>query len=184
MIFITYVKKYLEVISMVNSELIILGLIYLNPSHGYALKKNVKNAFGNPNFKLNNNILYSTLQKLEKNGFITGKEIQSEKINKKVYYITENGKKHLLELVATPVKPDIDRFDFNVQAVFFDLIPQETRKKVVKPLYNAQLNMYQESLKKKEKFGTKMTPISLIVLEYGIKELEISLEFYKKLMET
>jgi DNA-binding PadR family transcriptional regulator len=168
---------------MVNSELIILGMIYFNPSHGYALKKNVKDSFGNPNFKLNNNILYSTLKKLEKNGFITGKEIHDKKMNKKIYYITENGKKHLLELVATPVKPNIDKFDFNVQAAFFDLIPPEARKKVVKPLYDAQLNMYQESLKKKEKFGDSMTPISLIVLDYGIKELEISLEFLKKLME-
>ncbi|MGZ7134797.1 MAG: PadR family transcriptional regulator [Methanobacterium sp.] len=168
---------------MVNSELIILGMIYFNPSHGYALKKNVKETFGNPNFELNNNILYSTLRKLEKNGFITGKEIQSEKMNKKVYHITNTGKKHLLELVATPVNPDIDRFDFNVQAAFFDLIPKEARKKVVKPLFDAQFDAYHESLKKKEKFGPYMSPISLTVLEYGIKELEISLKFYEKIME-
>ena len=168
---------------MVNSELIILGMIYFNPSHGYALKKNVKETFGNPNFELNNNILYSTLGKLEKSGFITGKEIKNEKMTKKVYSLTDTGKEHLLELVATPVNPDIDRFDFKVQAAFFDLIPKEARKKVVKPIYDSQFDMYQESLKKKEKFGSYMTPISLIVLEYGIKELEISLEFYKKLME-
>ncbi len=168
---------------MVNSELIILGMIYFNPSHGYALKKNVKNTFGNPNFKLNNNILYSTLKKLEENDYITGKEISSEKINKKIYYITEIGKKHLLELVSEPVKPDIDKFDFNVKAAFFDLIPKDARIKVVKPLYDHQFKIYQDALKKKETFRPNMTPISLIVLEYGIKELEISLEFYEKLME-
>ena len=83
---------------MTNSELIILGMIYFNPSHGYALKKNVKTYFGNPHYKLNNNILYSTLQKLEKQGYIIGKETFTEKINKKVYQITETGKKYLLEL--------------------------------------------------------------------------------------
>ncbi len=168
--------------TMVNSELIILGMIYINPSHGYALKKNVKNYFGNPYFKLNNNILYSTLRKLEKNGFIIGKEINSEKMNKKVYSITENGKKHFLELVATPPKPDIDEFDFKVQAAFFDLISEESREKVVRPVYDAKLQMYQEALEKKKDLGSEIPPISFTVLEYAIKELEISLEFYEKLM--
>lgn len=168
--------------AMVNSELIILGMIYINPSHGYALKKNVKNYFGNPYFKLNNNILYSTLRKLEKNGFVNGKEISSEKINKKIYSITENGKKHLLELVATPPKPDIDEFDFKVQAAFFDLISMENRKKVVKPVHDAKLQMYQEALEKKRELGPEIPPMSCTVLEYAIKELKISLEFYEKLM--
>jgi DNA-binding PadR family transcriptional regulator len=167
---------------MVNSDLIILGMIYLNPSHGYLLKKNVKYFFGNPYFKLNNNVLYSTLTKLEKNGFIIGKEMPGEKMNKKVYHITENGKKHLLELVATPAKPEIDDFDFKIQAAFFNLIPQESRIKVVKPLYEAKKKMHQEALEKKEKYGPDMPPISLTVLEYGIKDLENSLEFYEKLM--
>lgn len=167
---------------MVNSELIILGMIYFNPSHGYSLKKNVKNYFGNPYFKLNNNILYSTLRKLEKNGFITGKEIQTEKMNKKVYYITENGKKHLIEMVAAPAEPDINDFDFKVKAVFFDLISKESRIKVIKPLYNSKLKMHQEALKKKEEYGTNILPIALTVLEYGIKDLENSIEFYEKLM--
>ena len=168
---------------MVNSELMILGMIYQNPTYGYALKKNVKEYFGNPYFELNNNILYSTLNKLEKKGYITGEEVVSEKINKKIYHITESGRKHLLELVATPAKPDIENFDFKVQSVFFDIIPKESRIKVIEPLYQAKLKMYQEALEKKEKYGSIMSPITLTVLEYGIKEVELSLEFYKKLME-
>lgn len=160
----------------------ILGMIYFNPSHGYLLKKNVKYYFGNPHFKLNNNILYSKLRKLEKNGFITGKEMSTGKMNKKVYHITDEGKKHLLELVAAPATPEIDEFDFKVKLAFFDLIPQESRIKVVKPLYDAKLKMHQEALKKKEKNGSNMPPIALTVLEYGIKDLENAIEFYEKLM--
>lgn len=104
---------------MVNSDLIILGMIYFQPSHGYLLKKNVKYYFGNPYFKLNNNVLYSTLIKLEKNGYVVGKVIP-EKINKKVYHITEEGIKHLVELVSTPSTPESDEFGFKVQSVFFD----------------------------------------------------------------
>lgn len=168
---------------MANTDLMILGMIYLQPSHGYLLKKNLKEYFGNPYFKLNNNVLYSTLAKLEKNGFVEGKEILGEKMNKKVYHITENGKKQLFEMVATPLTPEIDDFGFKVQAVFFDLIPKESRIKVVKPVYEAKLEMYHEALKKKEIYGANMQPISFTVLEYGIKELKNSLEFYEKLMK-
>jgi DNA-binding PadR family transcriptional regulator len=168
---------------MVNSELIILGMIYLQPSHGYLLKKNVQNYFGNPNFKLNNNVLYSTLKKLEKNGLITSKEITNQKINKTVYQITENGKKHLINLVASPAQPDIEDFDFKIKAVFFDLIPRETRIKTIKPLYEAKLNMLNEAINKKKELGSIMSPVPYTVLKYGIKELEISIEFYEKLMD-
>jgi DNA-binding PadR family transcriptional regulator len=167
---------------MVNTDLIILGMIYFQPSHGYKIKKNVKYFFGNPYFKLNNNVLYSTLTKLQKNGFIKGEVVSSEKMNKKVYHITEDGKKHLMEMVATPVNPEVDDFDFKVQAVFFDLITKEIRMKVIKPLYDSKLKILQDALKKKEEYGSILSPVSGTVLEFGIKELKNSLEFYEKLM--
>ena len=168
---------------MAKTDLIILGMIYLIPSHGYQLKKNIKETFGNPYFKLNNNALYPTLARLEQKGLIEGKETHGEKMNKKVYNITENGKKELIKMVSTPMKPDTDEFSIKVQFVFFDMVPKENRLKVIEPLYEAKLKEHQEALKKKEKFSSNMTPITLTVLEYGIKEIENSLDFYKKLME-
>lgn len=168
---------------MANTDLIILGMISFMPSHGYQLKKNIKETFGNPYFKMNNNVLYPKLSKMEKNGFIEGKEIKGERTNKKVYHITEKGQEHLIELVSTPVKHDIDDFEFKVQAVFFDIIPKETRLQVIEPVYNAKKQELQDSQEKKEKFGQIMSPITFAVLEYGIKELENSIEFYNKLME-
>ncbi|MGZ7095810.1 MAG: PadR family transcriptional regulator [Methanobacterium sp.] len=168
---------------MANTDLIILGMISLIPGHGYQLKKNIKETFGNPYFKLNNNVLYPSLAKMETEGFIKGKEMPGERMNKKVYHITGKGKKHLLKLVGTPVKPEIEDFDFKVQAVFFDLITRKSRLEIIKPLYESKSQELQETLDKKEKFSSVMSPISLTVLEYGIKEIENSLEFYRKLME-
>ncbi len=168
---------------MADIDLIILGMISLMPSHGYQLKKNIKETFGNPYFKINNNKLYPTLARMEKEGLIEGKEVPGERMNKKVYNITSNGQKHLTELVSTPVEPDIDDFEFKVKAVFFDLISKEARLKVIEPLYKAKLDELQEALSKKEKFSEDMSPITLTVLEYGIKEIENSIEFYKKLIE-
>ena len=169
---------------MANTDLMILGMINFKPNHGYALKNDLKDYFGDPYFKLNNNVLYTTLARFEKNGFIDGKEVLYEKMKKKVYHITEEGKKELIKMVSTPVKPEIDDFGFKVQAVFFDLIPKESRINVVKPLYESRSKMYQEALKKKELYGGDMYPVSFTVLEYGIKELENSLNFYKKLMDV
>ena len=188
MLQLTYVIKNinienLKVNPLVNSKLIILGMIYFNPSHGYLLKKNVKYYFGNPYFKLNNNVLYSTLNQLEKNGYIIGKQIHGEKLTKKVYHITETGKKHLISLVSTPTEPEIDDFGFKVQAAFFDLIPKETRVEVIKPLYESKLKMYNDAMEKMEKHASNMPAISLTVLEYGIKDLKNALEFYEKLMD-
>lgn len=168
---------------MVNTDLIILGMISLMPSHGYGLKKNIKESFGNPYLKINNNVLYPTLAKMEKNGFIEGKEAEGERTNKKVYHITKKGQEHLIKLVSTPVEPSIDDFEFKVQAVFFDMIPKEARLQVIKPLYETRKKDLQEAKDKKEKFSEYLLPIPLIVLEYGIKELEDSLKFYEKLME-
>ncbi|MTK64745.1 MAG: PadR family transcriptional regulator, partial [Methanobacterium sp.] len=168
---------------MVNSELIVLGLIYFKPSHGYIIKKNVKHYFGNPYYTLNNNVLYNTLKKLEENGYINGEQVAMEKINKKVYTITKEGEKHLIELVAKPAEPGIDEFDFRVKAVFFDLIPRETRIEAVKPLYKSKLEMLRESTEKKEKYDSFMPIIAKTVLEYGIVELKNSVEFLEKIME-
>lgn len=168
---------------MVNTDLIILGMISLIPSHGYQLKKNIKESFGNPYFKLNNNVLYPTLARFEQEGFIKGEMVTGKKTNKKVYHITERGKEKLIEMVSEPVEPDIDEFNFSVHAVFFDLIPQEKRVEIIKPIYESKLQMLKEALKKKEMYGANMLPISFEVLEYSIKWLENTLEFYRKLME-
>jgi DNA-binding PadR family transcriptional regulator len=168
---------------MANSELIVLGLIYFEPSHGYLIKKNVKHYFGNPYYNLNNNVLYNTLKKLESDGYITGELVEMEKINKKVYTITEEGEKYLVKLVAKPAEPSINEFDFKVKAVFFDLIPLETRIAAVKPLYESKLEMLDEATEKKEKYGTNMPGIAKTVLEYGITELKNSVEFLEKLMK-
>ena len=168
---------------MVNSELIVLGLIYFKPSHGYIIKKNVKHYFGNPHYTLNNNVLYNTLKKLEGNGYITGELVTMEKINKKVYTITEEGEKHLMDLVAKPAEPGIDEFDFKVKAVFFDLIPQESRIAAVKPLYESKLEMLREATEKKDEYGSHMPIIAKTVLDYGIIELKNSVDFLEKLME-
>ena len=157
-------------------------MIFLLPSHGYQLKKTIRETV-NPYFKINNNVLYPALAKMEKNGLIEGKEMPGKGINKKVYHITPKGRKHLLEIVAQPIKPDIDNFEFMVKAVFFDYISKEKRLGVIKPLYESKKQELQDTMEKKQKYGENLSPIALAVLEQGICEIKNSIEFLEKLME-
>lgn len=168
---------------MVNKDLVILGMIFLMPSHGYQLKKNIRETFGNPYFKINNNVLYPALARMEKNRFIEGKEILEKGINKRIYHITKKGQEYLLELVAQPAKPGVDNFDFMVQAVFFDYISKEKRQTAIRPAYESKKQELAVALEKKEKYGETMSPISLTVLEYGINEIKNSIVFFERLME-
>ena len=170
--------------TMVNTDLIILGMIHLMPGHGYQLKKNIQESFGNPYFKMNNNVLYPTLARLEREGHIVGNRVSGDKIpDKKVYRITESGKRKLLELVATPLPPGSDDFEFKVHAVFFDQVSKDDRVRVILPLYEAKKAEYREALVKRETYGRHMMPVARTVLEYGIEEMENALRFYEKLME-
>ncbi|OPY28360.1 MAG: lineage-specific thermal regulator protein [Methanobacterium sp. PtaU1.Bin242] len=167
---------------MVNNDLIILGMIFLIPSHGYQLKKNIRETV-NPYFKINNNVLYPTLSKMEKKGLIEGKEMHGKGINKKVYHITDEGKKHFLEIVAQPTEPDINNFEFMIKAIFFDYISKEKRLEVIKPLYESKKQELQDTLKKKQKYSENLSPIALTVLEHGINEIKNTIQFLEKLME-
>lgn len=157
-------------------------MIFIIPSHGYQLKRTIRETV-NPYFKINNNVLYPTLAKMEKNGLIEGKEMPGKGINRKVYHITQKGRKHLLEIVSQPAKPDINDFEFMVKALFFDHISKEKRLGVIKPLYESKKQELQDTLDKKQKYGENLSPIALTVLEQGISVIKNSIEFLEKLME-
>ena len=87
-------------------DLVILGILMGAPLHGYMIKQAIEGSYGDRYFKLSNSALYPTLARLEKEGYIEGKrELQETVPDRKVYHITEAGRKKLVELVATPIEP-------------------------------------------------------------------------------
>jgi PadR family transcriptional regulator, regulatory protein AphA len=85
----------------------LLGLINYQPSTGYDLKNKFQKSI---HFFWNAALphIYRSLNQMEKQGWITSKiEQQSGKPNRKVYRITPNGKKELLNwLNEPPVEPE------------------------------------------------------------------------------
>ena len=87
-------------------DLVILGILMGAPLHGYMIKQAIEGNYGDRYFKLSNSALYPALAKLEQDGYIEGKrEMQEAVPDRKVYHITDAGRKHMIELVATPVEP-------------------------------------------------------------------------------
>jgi DNA-binding PadR family transcriptional regulator len=193
-------------------DLVILGILMGAPLHGYMLKQSIEKSYGDRYFKLSNSALYPTLAKLENDGYIEGKrELQESVPDRKVYHITDAGRKRLVELVATPVEPStspgLTDFNFMVHAVHFGFLTKEERLRVIKPLYeDAKLELKDAIVKKdkfysdmktyndiiesnpklKEQFGSymgQMTTFPKFVIEEGIKDIERKLRFYEKLME-
>jgi len=194
-----------------ETDLVILGILMGAPLHGYMIKQAIEGSYGDRYFKMSNSALYPALARLEKEGYIEGKrELQEAVPDKKVYHITEAGKKRLVELAATPIKPSstpgATDFNFRVHAVHFGFLTKEQRRAVTMPFYEASkieltealdkrvkffqdMKNYSEAIEQnkelKEKFGsyiTNMTQIPLLVLDQGIEEMKSKIQFYEKLM--
>lgn len=173
---------------MVDMDLIILGMLLGGPAHGYQIKQNIVNSYGNRYFKLSNSALYPRLAKLEKEGLIEGRREPQEKVpDRKVYYITQPGIQKVKELAATPIKPSSDigseDFDFMLHAAFFGLITREERRKVIQPIYEDKCAQLKEAEEKRVKYGQYMDKFSLVVLDNGIEMLKLVKRFHERLME-
>jgi DNA-binding PadR family transcriptional regulator len=193
-------------------DLVILGILMGAPLHGYMLKQAIEGNYGDRYFKLSNSALYPTLAKLEKEGCIEGKrELQETVPDRKVYHITEAGKKKFMELAASPIEPSTSPgttdFYFMVHAVHFGFLTKEERRRVTMPLYedaklelknanakrakfDKEMKTYNDIIEKNpglmEQYGNYMGHLAIFpkfVLDEGIKGMERKIKFYEKLME-
>jgi DNA-binding PadR family transcriptional regulator len=169
---------------MVDMDLIILGMLQGIPMHGYQLRQQIEASFGKRYFNMSNSALYPKLAKLEADGLIEGRREQQEKIpDRKVYNITDAGRKRLHELVAQPLGPREDFRDFQAHAVFFGLLTPEERRGVIEPLLKEAEADLKEALEKHEKFSRYMDKYSLFVLNNGIEEIRGQILFFNELTD-
>ncbi len=86
----------------------ILGLLAGGPLHGYDLKAAYE-ADLVPESKLNFGQVYTTLDRLHRDGLVTPEVVaQSERPDRKVYTLTEKGRRELDEWLRTPSEQDRD----------------------------------------------------------------------------
>lgn len=70
----------------------LLRIVQNKPLWGYKIKKNMETFFG---LKIRHSVLYPTLNALEKNGFLNSQKQTKSGRARKVYTLTEKGKKYI-----------------------------------------------------------------------------------------
>ncbi|MBC7129960.1 PadR family transcriptional regulator [Candidatus Bathyarchaeota archaeon] len=88
----TFKKEIVQRITRNLLDIQILRLINKEPAWGYKIKKQLEATSG---LKIRHGILYPTLNKLEKRGFIKSQKQQIGKRTRKTYTITQKGKNYL-----------------------------------------------------------------------------------------
>jgi DNA-binding PadR family transcriptional regulator len=101
-----------------TTQFALLGMLSFKPMTGYDIKKFTDMSisyFWSENY----GHIYPVLKKLEKEGLVT-KEIEpgEGKPDKKVYSITEDGKRALREWLGTPVQKEIYRLEILLKLFF------------------------------------------------------------------
>lgn len=75
----------------------LLALLAKEPAHGYELKTQLEQIFGEAYPTPSIGQIYVTLQRLERDGMVRGQEvIQSTRPNKRVYELTESGREAVI----------------------------------------------------------------------------------------
>jgi len=109
---------------------ILLGFLMRSSMTGYDLKKAFSISFSFFS-GLSYGTIYPALKKMEKLGLISKTvEIQDGAPNRKVYTITEAGKKFFLDSLRSPFSPEQPKSPFLMRLFFFAFLPPEERKAI------------------------------------------------------
>jgi DNA-binding PadR family transcriptional regulator len=100
----------------------LLALLAKEPAHGYELKQALEQTFGSAYPSPNIGQIYVTLSRLEKDGLIRAVDVeQSNRPNKKVYYLTAKGRDVLTLWVDEPTEGPRVRDEFFMKLVLAPL---------------------------------------------------------------
>ncbi len=100
----------------------LLGILAERPRHGYDLKRAFEDKVGDF-WSLNYGQIYTTLERLHKNGLVEYEDIeQSDKPDKKIYRVTKAGMEEFQEWRVRPVKaePRALRDELFLKIMFMD----------------------------------------------------------------
>jgi DNA-binding PadR family transcriptional regulator len=79
-----------------------LALLASGPRYGYELKQELEQRFGPTLAPLNAGQVYTTLQRLEREGLVSGADVPGDTRQKRMYTLTETGREALEGWVTAP----------------------------------------------------------------------------------
>ena len=148
---------------------IILGFLMQQSMTGYDLKKAFSMSFSFFS-GLSYGSIYPALKKMEKLGLISMKvEIQDGAPNRKIYTITEAGRKSFLESLQTPLVPERHKSSFLMKLFFFAYLTPEQRRTITVGHMNSagQMRSLLESLR--PEIEARADKFQLLCFEFGLR---------------
>ncbi|MGQ4272534.1 PadR family transcriptional regulator [Terrihabitans sp. B22-R8] len=168
-----------------NVQTVCLALLAHGEASGYDLKRRwtegpfdhfVEASFGS---------IYPALARLEQQGFVTVRtESQTGKPARKVYSLTETGRKAFVEALSAPPEPDVYRSSFALIALCAPFLPRE----VIAGAIDTRIAQQRGQLAELEAVRPECSypPIKWL-LEWGIRHFSADLahvEAYRSELET
>ena len=94
-----------------------LALLAAGPRYGYELKQALEQRFGPALAPLNAGQVYTTLQRLERDGLVHGEDVPGDTRQKRIYTLTDPGREALAGWVTAPTPATRLRDEFFLKLV-------------------------------------------------------------------
>ena len=115
-----------------NTQTLILAILNFGDASGYEIKKFSTEGSFSYFVDISYGSIYPTLAKLETDGFVTCRtESQDGKPDKKVYSITDEGRREFVSALSTPPNSDKFKSEFLLVAICSDLTSADVVERAI-----------------------------------------------------
>lgn len=153
-------------------QTIILGFLMHKSMTGYDLKKAFSISFSFFS-GLSYGSIYPALKKMEKRGLITKHvEIQDGLPNRKVYTITETGRKAFLDSLRSPLAPEQPKSAFLMRLFFFAYLSPNEREKIVAQHLESVQHMRERLEAVQPEVAVRADRFQYLCFEFGLNCLD------------
>ncbi|WP_371780373.1 PadR family transcriptional regulator [Streptosporangium subroseum] len=162
---------------------LLMALLAKEPAHGYELKQALEQIFGNAYPSPNIGQIYVTLGRLEKDGLVRVVDVeQSNRPNKKVYYLTAAGRESLDTWVDEPTEGPRVRDDFFMKLVLAPMTGLADRMALI----NRQRRHYLALIRDLNELAERIDPenrVALLLVEGAMLHLQADLDWLERCQE-
>ena len=154
-----------------------LALLASGPAHGYELRQAFEERFGGLLPPINAGQIYTTLQRLERDGLVSVDDVtQNGRPNKRVYDLTDGGRAALAEWIAAPAPGARLKDEFFIKLVLAGL----TGVAEPKALIERQRREYLQSLRDLDRLAAEREggdPAAELLIEGAALHLQADLQW-------
>ena len=162
----------------------LLALLAKEPAHGYELKSQLEQIFGEAYPSPNIGQIYVTLQRLEQTGLVRSQDVvQTTRPNKRVYELTPAGREALAGWIEAPSQGPRIRDDFFMKLALSPLAGATDRMGLI----NRQRRHYLGLMRGLSALAAEAAPenkISRLLIEGAMLHLQADLDWLERCQEV